>query len=302
MAFAINGTKRILGGLTIAAAFSLQPDAAAQTVPLGSDSGFAVLAGAGITVAGGANSSAITGNIGTSPTLSVTGLGNVTLTGVNETANSGVMLAAKSDLTSAFNAAALAPATTSYATIQNLGGLVLFPGVYSEPSSFGIIGTLTLDADGEANPVWIFQSGSTLTTATSSAVKLVDGAQAGDVFWEVGTSATLGSSSSFAGNLLASASITAGTGATVDGRLLAEVGSVTLDGSDTILLPTANTGPGGGGTVTVPDTGSTLPLLGFGLAGLLVFGRKSSAIPVLDSVQFNVTRSSAGQDLFHHRH
>jgi hypothetical protein len=283
---AIHGTKRILAGLTLAAAYSLQLNAMAQSVPLGSDTNFAILAGAGITVAGAVNSSAITGNIGSYPTESVTGLGNVTLTGVNESASTDVMTSAKSDLTTAFNAAALAPATVSYATAQDLGGLTLFPGVYNEPSSFGLTGILTLDANGVANPVWIFQSGSTLITATSSEVLLTDGAQASDVFWEVGSSATLGSSSEFAGNVLASASITAGTGATVDGRLLAEVGAVTLDGSDTVTMPVAATGPGGGGTNpggggdgSAQDAGGTVLLFSIGLAALFAFRRRFSTVP-----------------------
>jgi hypothetical protein len=275
-------TSALRTGLTLAAAIALHHNATAQTVPLNSDANFAVLAGAGITVAGAVNSSAITGNIGTYPTLSVTGLGNVTLTGVNETANTGVMITAKNDLTTAFNDAALAPATTSYATVQDLGGLTLLPGVYTDPSAFGITGDLTLNANGNPNAVWIFQAGSTLITASGSEVNLIGGAQASDVFWEVGSSATLGSTSDFAGDILASASITAGTGATVDGRLLAETGSVTLDGSDTINMPVVGSGGGGGGGgdgggVGVPDTGSTLLLLGCGVATLFAFATRFSA-------------------------
>jgi hypothetical protein len=263
--------------LHVAGGLLLCLNATAQSVPLGSDANFAVLAGAGITIAGSANSSAITGNIGTYPTLSVTGLGNVTLTGVNQTANTGVMIAAKNDLTTAFNTAALAPATTSYATVQDLGGLTLLPGVYNEPSAFGLTGILTLNANGNPNAVWIFKSGSTLITATSSEVVLTGGAQASDVFWDVGSSATLGSSSDFVGNILASASITAGTGATVDGRLLAETGSVTLDGSDTIDASFASGGTGPGNPPpSVPDTASTYLLLGFSVAALFVFGRRNS--------------------------
>jgi hypothetical protein len=272
--FVQNAAKRIPIGIALAGAMMfLHHNATAQTVSLGSDANFAVLAGAGITVAGSVNSSAITGNIGTYPTLSVTGLGNVTLTGVNETADSGVMITAKNDLTTAFNVAAGEPATTSYIAPHDFGGATLMPGVYNDSSSFAITGTLTLNGNGNPNAVFIIQADSTLITASDSAVDLIGGAQADNVFWVVGSSATLGSGTAFEGNILAYANITANTGVTVDGRLLAETAAVTLDGSDTINEPVPSTGTGGGGG-TVPDTGRTLLLLGSGLAALFIFGRR----------------------------
>jgi len=267
----INQPRRIINGLILTAGILMHHNATAQSVPLGSTANFAILAGSGITVAGSVNSTAITGNIGSYPTLSVTGLGNVTLTGVNQTADSGVMIAAKNDLVTAFNAAAAAPATTSYAAPQDLGGLFLLPGVYNDASSFGITGTLTLNGNGDPNAVFIIQAGSTLTTASDSAVDLIGGAQADNVFWEVGSSATLGTGTVFAGNMLAYASITAGTDVTGDARLLADTGAVTLDGSDFITEPNSNVSRG-----TVPDEGGTLLLLGFGLGPLVIFGRRFS--------------------------
>jgi hypothetical protein len=267
---AIKGTEKILRGLILAAGMLLCHNATAQLVPLGSDANFAVLAGAGITVAGAVGSSAITGNIGTYPTSSVTGLGNVVLTGVNETANTSVMIAAKNDLVTAFNAAAGASATTSYIAPQDLGGLTLLPGVYNDSSSFAITGTLTLS--GNANSIFIIQAGSTLITASDSEVDLIGGVQASNVFFVVGSSATLGSGTDFEGNVLAYANITANTGVTVDGRLLAETAAVTLDGSDTIIEPVVTTIAAG-----VPDTSSTLLLLGCGLTTLLIFGRRFAA-------------------------
>jgi hypothetical protein len=261
---AINEPKRIISGLVLAVGLFLGRNTTAQLVPLGSDANFAVLAGSGITVAGSVNSTAITGDIGTYPTLTITGLGNVALTGVNQTANTGVMMTAKNDLATAFGDAAAAPATTSYTVPQDLGGLALLPGVYNDSSSFGLTGTLTLNANGNPNAVFIIQADSTLMTTANSAVDLTGGAQANNVFWVVGSSATLGTGTAFAGNILADGSITADTGVTVDGRLLAETGAVIFDGSDTVTEPIASS--------AVPE-GSTLLLLGSGLATLLVFVR-----------------------------
>jgi hypothetical protein len=235
------------------------------TVSLGSDSSFAVLAGSGITVAGAVNSTTITGDIGTFPTTSITGLGNVVLNGVNQ-AGDAVTQNAKNDLVTAYNDAAGRPATTTYAPVSDLGGLTLTSGVYKDPTSFGLTGTLTLNGQGNPDAVFIIQAGSTLITASHSSVILINGAQACHVFWVVGSSATLGTDTVFMGNILSLASITAGAGATVDGRLLAETGAVTLD-NNVITKAVCNAASG------VPDTGSTLLLLGSGLAILFVSKR-----------------------------
>lgn len=222
----------MLMGLMLIAAVTfplLGARAGLEIVNLGTAGNFAVLAGSGITVAGAANTTTITGNIGTYPTPSITGLGNVMLNGANQTVNSGLMLSAQIDLAAAYADAAGRPATTSYAPIADLGGLTLTSGVYHDPSSFGLTGILTLDAQGNPNAVFIIQAGSTLTTASDSSVLLINGAQASHVFWVVGSSATLGTDSDFMGSILALTSITADTGATVNGGLLAENGAVTLD-------------------------------------------------------------------------
>ncbi len=257
-----------LGFVLVLAVLVPHHDATAvTTVPLGSASGFAVLAGSGITVAGAVNTTTITGDIGTYPTPSVTGLGNVVLNGANQTADTGLMLIAKNDLVTAYGNAAGQAATVSYGSAnQELGGLKLAPGVYNDSTSFGLTGILTLDAGGDPNAVWIFQAGSTLTTASDSTVALINGAQACHVFWQIGSSATLGTGTDFMGNILALTSITADTGATVDGRLLAENGAVTLD-NNTITKSVCNSASG------VPDTGGTLWLLGSGVATLLAFRR-----------------------------
>jgi hypothetical protein len=264
-AAARNGAKRI--GLVIVAAILLQQNATANPimVDLGTASSFAVLAGSGITVAGAVNSTTINGDIGTFPTTSITGLGNVVLNGVNQ-AGDAVTQNAQNDLTTAFNAGAGQAATLSYAPVSDLGGLTLTSGVYNDPTSFGLTGTLTLDAQGNPNAVFIIQAGSTLITASDSSVVLINGAEACHVFWVVGSSATLGTDTEFVGTILALTSITADTGATVDGSLLAENGAVTLD-DNTITMPTCNM------VSNVPDTCSTLSLLGYGVVGLLAFSQ-----------------------------
>jgi hypothetical protein len=269
-----GGTPRILLGHVLAVAMMFFPHdvwASLGPVDLGNASGFAVLAGSGITVAGAVNTTTITGDIGTYPTLSITGLGNVVLNGANQTANAGLMLNSQNDLTTAFNAAAGLSATLTYAPIYDLGGQTLTSGVYNDPTSFGLTGVLTLDAQGDPNAVFIIQAGSSLTTASDSSVLLVNGAQACHVFWVVGSSATLGTGTEFVGTIMASASITADTGATVDGRLLAENGAVTLDGN-TIARPVSNNV----GAVPEPTTfiAGALLLLPFGPTALRLLRQK----------------------------
>ena len=209
--------------------------AAVAALDLGAASDFAVLAGAGITVAGAVNTTIITGNIGSFSTTSITGLENVILNGVNHAGDSLTQLA-KLNLETAFTDAASRLANTSFPPIYDLGGLTLAGGVYNEPSSLSITGTLTLDGGGDPNAIWIFQSNSTLITASGSNVFLVGGAQAGNVYWQVGSSATLGTGSHLEGSILASDSITLNTGATLKGRALALNGAVTM-GYSSIIVP-----------------------------------------------------------------
>ncbi|HEX5901436.1 MAG TPA: ice-binding family protein [Solirubrobacteraceae bacterium] len=197
---------------------------------LGTADSFAVLAGSTVTNTG---PSSINGNLGLQPGTAVTGSapGTVSQTTYAATATA---LRAKSDLTSAYNdAARRTPATT---VPGDIGGLTLTPGVYRSGSSIGLTGTLTLDAQGDPNAVFVFQAGSTLITASGSRVKLVNGAQACNVFWQVGSSATLGTSTVLAGNILALTSITMNNRVTLNGRALARNGAVTLI-NDTITAP-----------------------------------------------------------------
>jgi hypothetical protein len=150
----------------------------------------------------------------------------VVITGTIHAADA-VAAQAQADLTTAYDDAAGRAPTASIA--GDLGGLTLLPGVYKASSSIGLTGTVTLDAQGDPNAVFVFQIGSTLTTASASVVSLINSAAACNVFWQVGSSATLGTGSTMSGSILALTSITATTDVTVDGRLLARNGAVTLD-------------------------------------------------------------------------
>jgi HD-GYP domain-containing protein (c-di-GMP phosphodiesterase class II) len=199
-----------------------------QPVSLGNAANFAVLAGSTITNTG---TSTITGLLGLSPGTAVTGFLTPSLI-ESIHASDNIAVRAKTDLADAYGDAA-GRATTATVPVE-LGGTTKTPGVYdSAAGTFGITGTLTLDAQGDPNAVFIFKAASTLTTASASHVKLINGANAANVFWQVGSSATLGTNSVLRGNVLALASITVTTGATVDGRMLARTGAVTLD-TDTI--------------------------------------------------------------------
>lgn len=188
---------------------------------------FSVLAGMTVTNTG---SSVVTGNVGVSPGTAITGFPPGTLTGATF-AGDATAAQAQSDLLAAYNAAASATCPpANVLTGLNLGGLTLTPGVYCFATSAQLTGTLTLNAQGNPNAQFVFQIGTTLTTATSSAVVLINLAQASNVFWQIGSSATLGATSSFAGNILALTSISLDNGVSLQGRALARNAAVTLIG------------------------------------------------------------------------
>ena len=205
--------------------------AAPTQVDLGTAQSFAVLAGSGITNTG---PTTITGDVGSHPTTTQTGFGSVTLTGTNHFGDATTQ-AAKTDLTAAYiDAAGQGPQIPITADLGTMSPLT--PGVYNSGSSIGLTGTLILDGGGDPDAVFVFQAGSTLTAETSSSVVLINGAQACNVYWQVGSSATLKTTSAFQGTILALESITMNTNATLIGQALARNGAVTLD-TNTITRP-----------------------------------------------------------------
>lgn len=228
------------------------PAGASQSaVGLGRAKPFAVLAGSGITNTG---PTTITGDVGSFPTPTQTGFGSVTLNGANEGGNSNTQ-GAKDDLVTAYNdAAGRAPANN---VAVELGGSTLLGGVYASPT-FGLTGTLTLDAEGNPDAQFIFQAASTLIAETNSRVLLVNGADPCHVVWKVGSSATFKTGTRFAGDVIALASITAQTSATFQGRLLARDGAVTLETNTITRSDCATTTTTTGSTATtVAGTGTT---------------------------------------------
>ena len=227
----------------------------ATLVDLGAAADFAILGGSAVTNTG---SSVINnGNVGSSPTPAVSGfLPGVVNNGILYTAASSVTAQAHTDLIAAY--AVAASATTSGVAPADLGGAILTPGVYTYAAiAPWTAGTLTLDALGDSSAQWIFQIGA-LTTPGGAAVSLIDGASADNVFWQIGSSLTLGGTKTFAGNILAQTSITLG-GGTLDGRALAINGAVTISVAETINIPTPT---------NIPEP-ATLCLLGLGALSLV---------------------------------
>lgn len=187
-------------------------------------SSFEILAASTITNTG---PTTVAGDVGVFPGTAITGFPPGIISGVFHSADF-VAQAAQNSVTAAFAQAAALPTGTTLT--GDIGGQTLKAGVYDVASSLAITGTLELDAEGNSAAVFIFRIGSTLTTAASnSTITLLNGAQASNVFWVVGSSATLGTNTTFAGVLLAKVSITVTTGASVNGKLLANTGAVTLD-------------------------------------------------------------------------
>jgi hypothetical protein len=217
---------------------SLAVGAFAQTITLGTADNFGLLAASGITNV--STLTEITGDVGSSPTPSVTGLVPGQVSGTLFLTASPVTAQAQTDLAVGYNQAVAATCGTDLSG-QDLGGMTLAPGVYCFASAAVLTGTLTLDGGGNANAQWIFQIGSTLTTAVNSIVNLASASKPGPkknlntcaVYWQVGSSATIGTGSIFVGKILALTSITL-NGGTLRGGAFASNGAITMAARETI--------------------------------------------------------------------
>jgi hypothetical protein len=203
---------------------------ATAKVGLATAESYSVLGGSTVTNTG---PTTMFGDLGLAPGSSITGAPHVL--GSTHVSDA-VAIGAKNSLTTAYNDAASRPSNGSAGT--DLAGQVFLPGVRAASSSLLLSsGSVTLDAQGDPGAVFVFQIGSTLITGSNTSVALINGAQACNVFWQVGSSATLGTGTRFVGTVMANASIAAQTGATIHGRLLARTGAVTLD-TNTITTST----------------------------------------------------------------
>lgn len=262
--------RRTAGGAAIGTAALLALAVAGQSpayaadapVGLGTAAAYSVLGGAAVTNTG---PTTLAGELGVNPGTAITGFPPGVAAGATHAgdAQSGQ---AQSDLTTAYNDAAGRAATATVA--GDLVGQTLTPGVYKSVGPLDLSGALTLNGEGNPNSVFIFQVASTLTTASASSIVLTNSAQACNIYWQVGSSATLGTGSTFKGNILALTSITATTGTTVQGRALARNGQVSLD-TNVFTMPgcaTASPSPSPSATVpaTAPPTAVTPPTGGIG--------------------------------------
>jgi hypothetical protein len=208
---------------------------------MGTAEPFAVLAGTGITSTG---TTVINGDIGSLPNPTMTVTGSVALTGTDHRGD-GVTATAKNDLTAAYGDAA--GRLSDFPIVGDLAGLTLVPGVYTTASGISISGPSPLTLNGGSSDVFVFQAGSTLITSANTSVVLTGGVTPCNVFWQVGSSTTLGVNSTFVGTIMTLSDSTMQTGATLEGSLLTRNGAVTLD-SNTFVRPGCASVPTGGTT------------------------------------------------------
>lgn len=247
--------------------------------PLGSAASFAVLGNTTVTNTG---LSMLTGNLGLSPGTSITGFPPGTYSGGEYIADS-TSATAQSDATTAYNNLAGQPAGTPESSIN--GPITLNPGVYTASSGLSLSGTITLN--GNSSSVFVFQVGSTLTSASNTTIVLSGGVLASNVFWQVGSSATLGTGTAFQGTIIANTSITANTGASSNGSLIALNGAVTLDDNNvTATDPAACLHPD---TIVKTNKGD-IPIK-YIQSGDLVYKENGEPVQVLYNIKLNETRN-----------
>jgi len=250
---ALTGAVLLFCALVLSpvARFSVPAHAQGTQPPLGTAGNFAVLGASAVTNTG---PTVVTGDLGVSPGTSVTGFPPGSVIGMKHVADA-VALQAQNDVAVAYGDAAGQPCNVNL-TGQDLGGKTLTPGVYCFSSSAQLTGQLTLDSQGNPASIFIFQIGSTLTTASNAGVSQINATQACNIFWQVGSSATVGTTTDFSGNILAHTSITALTGATFNGSLYARTGAVTLDTNTITRSPCAVSTP----TATPTGTPTGTPI------------------------------------------
>jgi hypothetical protein len=276
----VGGAPVVCALLLSALIYGPSPVLAAPIVSLGAASSFGVLAGTTVTNSGG---TVINGNLGVSPGSAITGFGPGTgqlgpgiVNGTQFTGATSAAGTAQIDLTTAFNnLAGLSCGGGNVLTGMNLGSRTLTPGVYCFTSGAQLTGTLTLNEMGESNPEFVFQVASLLNTAVNSSVVEINGGADNNIFWQVGSSATLGTGTDFVGNIVALTSISLGTGARIAcGSALAQNGAVTL--LDDVI--TANTDPAcvTDAAAFVVSEPSSFMVLGTALFALVEIGRRRS--------------------------
>jgi hypothetical protein len=272
--------------LLVQMAVPQQAFAATAPVELGTAGSYSVLGATTVTNTG---PTSLGGDLGVSPGTAITGFPPGTAGGATH-AGDAQAAQAQSDLAIAYDDAAGRAPTEAVA--GDLVGRTLTDGVYKSAGPLEISGTLTLDAQGDPDAVFIFQVASTLITASASTVALINGAQACHVYWQVGSSATLGTNSTFLGSILALTSISVTTGATVKGRALARNGAVTLD-NDTFTDPSCTSTPPPSTTTTAGSPTAGSPTAGSPTAGSPTAGSPTAGSPTAGSPTSTSTSTSA---------